>query len=80
MEGETKNIETQAAVGVCVIAAMALVQVIQVGLNTIIKAPITKGKSNFVFMVYSNAMAFCFLLPSHSSTMGFLHTLLLRVF
>ena len=64
MEGETKSTETHGATGIKVAAAMVLAQFFQVGLNTIVKFAITKGMSNFVFVVYSNAMAFFFLLPS----------------
>ncbi|KAL1317229.1 WAT1-related protein At3g28050 isoform X2 [Arachis hypogaea] len=43
---------------------MVTVQCLEVGLNTLIKEATAKGMSDFVFVVYSNAMALCFLLPS----------------
>ncbi|KAI4328223.1 hypothetical protein L6164_020596 [Bauhinia variegata] len=50
--------------GVGITTLMVAVQCCDVGLNTIFKAATSKGMSNFVFIVYSNALAFCFLLPS----------------
>ncbi|XP_061370143.1 WAT1-related protein At5g40240-like isoform X1 [Gastrolobium bilobum] len=47
-----------------VTTVMIAVQFLHVGLNTLIKASISKGMSNFVFVAYSNLLAFCFLLPS----------------
>ena len=65
MERETKSTETHhGTTGIKVAAAMVLVKIFEVGLNTIVKSAISKGMSNFVFVVYSNAMAFFFLLPS----------------
>ena len=50
--------------GAGVIALLVVVQFLQVGLNTMIKASLSKGMSNYVFVAYSNLFAFCFLLPS----------------
>ncbi|KAJ7953656.1 WAT1-related protein [Quillaja saponaria] len=50
--------------GLGVTTAMVTAQFLEVGLNTIIKAATTNGMSNFVFIVYSNAFALLFLLPS----------------
>ena len=52
------------SVGVRVTAAMVVVQFLEVGLNTLVKAAITNGMSNFVFIVYSNLLALFFLLAS----------------
>ncbi|XP_028774931.1 WAT1-related protein At3g28050-like [Neltuma alba] len=43
---------------------MVAVQVLDVGLNTLIKAATAEGMSDYVFVVYSKAMAFSLLLPS----------------
>ncbi|XP_028774930.1 WAT1-related protein At5g40210-like [Neltuma alba] len=43
---------------------MVVAQVLEVGMNTLIKAATAKGMSDYVFMVYSNVMAFSLLLPS----------------
>ncbi|TKY69835.1 WAT1-related protein [Spatholobus suberectus] len=50
--------------GLGVTTIMVAVQCLEVGLNTIVKAATTKGMSKFVFIVYSNVVAFCFLLVS----------------
>lgn len=47
-----------------VAALMVAVQFSEVGLNTLIKAATSKGMSDYVFVVYSNAMALSLLLPS----------------
>ncbi|XP_027361232.1 WAT1-related protein At3g28050-like [Abrus precatorius] len=52
------------SVGVSVTAAMVACLFLEVGLNTLIKAANTNGMSNYVFIVYSNLLALCFLLPS----------------
>ncbi|KAI9123657.1 hypothetical protein K1719_004957 [Acacia pycnantha] len=44
--------------------AMVAAKFLEVGLNTIMKAATTNGMSKFVFVVYSNALALCFLHPS----------------
>ncbi|KAI9122536.1 hypothetical protein K1719_006376 [Acacia pycnantha] len=49
---------------VAIIMAMVAAKFLEVGLNTIIKAATTNGMSKFMFVVYSNALALCFLLPS----------------
>ncbi|XP_061370147.1 WAT1-related protein At5g40210-like [Gastrolobium bilobum] len=49
---------------VSVTAAMVAAQFLEVGLNTLIKAATNNGMSNYVFVVYSNLLALCFLLPS----------------
>ncbi|KAI4314078.1 hypothetical protein L6164_027018 [Bauhinia variegata] len=43
---------------------MILILLMEMGLNTIIKAANTNGMSNFAYIVYSCALAFCVLLPS----------------
>ena len=43
--------------GLGVIAAMVATQFVEVGMNTILKAAMSRGMSNFVFIVYSNALA-----------------------
>ncbi|KAI4328551.1 hypothetical protein L6164_020895 [Bauhinia variegata] len=50
--------------GLGITAVMIAVQFLETGLNTIVKAANTNGMSNFVYIVYSNALAFCVLLPS----------------
>lgn len=45
-----------------VTAAMVVCLFLTVGLNTLIKANMSKGMSNFVFVAYSNLLAFVFLL------------------
>ncbi|XP_028783718.1 WAT1-related protein At3g28050-like [Neltuma alba] len=49
---------------VAITMAMVAAQFSDVGLNTLVKAATTNGMSKFVFIVYSNALALCFLLPS----------------
>ncbi|KAK4263267.1 hypothetical protein QN277_028703 [Acacia crassicarpa] len=49
---------------VAITMAMVAAQFLDVGLNTLVKAATTNGMSKFVFIVYSNALALCFLLPS----------------
>ncbi|XP_028801843.1 WAT1-related protein At3g28050 [Neltuma alba] len=49
---------------VAITVAMVAAQFSDVGLNTLVKAATTNGMSKFVFIVYSNALALCFLLPS----------------
>ncbi|KAG5062037.1 hypothetical protein JHK85_003220 [Glycine max] len=41
---------------------MVVAQVLSVGLNTLIKASMSKGMSIFVYVAYSNLLGFCFLL------------------
>jgi hypothetical protein len=43
--------------GLGVIAAMVATQFAEVSMNTILKAAMSRGMSNFVFIVYSNALA-----------------------
>jgi hypothetical protein len=43
--------------GLGVIGAMVATQFVEVGMNTILKAAMGRGMSNFVFVVYSNALA-----------------------
>jgi hypothetical protein len=43
--------------GLGVIATMVATQFAEVGMNTILKAVMGRGMSNFVFVVYSNALA-----------------------
>ncbi|XP_059658546.1 WAT1-related protein At3g28050-like [Cornus florida] len=43
---------------------MVTTECLEVGLNTLTKAAMGRGMSNFVFVVYSNALAFCLLLPA----------------
>ncbi|KAI4328225.1 hypothetical protein L6164_020598 [Bauhinia variegata] len=50
--------------GVRVATVMVAAQFLEVSSNTLMKAATAKGMSNFVFIVYSNALAFCLLLPS----------------
>lgn len=50
--------------GFGVTAAMVAAQFLDVGLNTILKAAMSGGMSNFVFVVYSNALAFFVLLAA----------------
>lgn len=45
-------------------AAMVMVECLDVGLTTLSKAAMSKGMSQFVFVVYSNALATLILLPS----------------
>ncbi|XP_054823578.1 WAT1-related protein At3g28050-like [Prosopis cineraria] len=49
---------------VAITMAMVASQFLEVGLNTLVKAATTNGMSKFVFVVYSNALALCFLLTS----------------
>ncbi|XP_027361187.1 WAT1-related protein At5g40240-like [Abrus precatorius] len=51
--------------GTGVTAVMIVAQFLTVGLNTLIKASMAKGMSNFVYVAYSNLLAFCFLLLSN---------------
>ncbi|XP_050276787.1 WAT1-related protein At3g28050-like isoform X3 [Quercus robur] len=48
--------------GLGVTTAMVAVQFLEVGLNTMLKAAMSKGMSNFVFVVYSNGLAIFVLL------------------
>ena len=48
--------------GLGVTTAMVTVQFLEVGLNTMLKAAMSKGMSNFVFVVYSNGLAIFVLL------------------
>ncbi|RDX95012.1 WAT1-related protein, partial [Mucuna pruriens] len=48
--------------GAGVATVMVLAQFLGVGLTTLIKASMSKGMSNFVFVAYSNLLAFCLLL------------------
>ena len=50
--------------GVGITAAMVAAQFTEVGLNTMIKSANTNGMNNFVYVVYSNVLAFCILVPS----------------
>ncbi|XP_057448437.1 WAT1-related protein At5g40210-like [Lotus japonicus] len=50
--------------GVSVTVAMVTTQFLDVGLNTLVKSATNSGMSNYVFVVYSNLLALCFLLPS----------------
>ncbi|KAB1200306.1 hypothetical protein CJ030_MR0G007656 [Morella rubra] len=43
---------------------MVAMECLEVGLNTLSKAAMRRGMSDFVFVVYSNALAICFLLPA----------------
>ncbi|KAG2707475.1 hypothetical protein I3760_05G149200 [Carya illinoinensis] len=43
---------------------MVIVECLDVGLNTISKAAMTRGMNEFVFVTYSNSLAFFFLLPA----------------
>lgn len=51
-------------VGLVPFAAMMMAEFFDVGLMTLSKAALSKGMSNFVFVVYSNALATLILLPS----------------
>ncbi|KAA8529537.1 hypothetical protein F0562_033664 [Nyssa sinensis] len=46
-----------------IMAVLVIVECLEVGLNTLSKAAMSRGMSDFVFIVYSNALAFFFLLP-----------------
>nr|GME13624.1 WAT1-related protein At3g28050-like [Ipomoea batatas] len=46
------------------VALLVVVVCLEVGMNTLNKAATTRGMSNFIFVVYSNALALLFLLPS----------------
>ncbi|XP_041012751.1 WAT1-related protein At3g28050-like [Juglans microcarpa x Juglans regia] len=48
--------------GLGVIAALVTVQFLEVGLNTMVKAAMSRGMSNYIFVVYSNALAIFVLL------------------
>ena len=61
-EAEHNSEVTMASVAITM--AMVASQFLEVGLNTIIKAATANGMSKFVFIAYSNVLAFCFLLPS----------------
>ncbi|XP_057448445.1 WAT1-related protein At5g40240-like [Lotus japonicus] len=50
--------------GVTVTTAMVATQLLEVGLNTLVKSATDSGMSNYVFIVYSNLLALCFLLPA----------------
>nr|AEX97055.1 auxin-induced nodulin [Copaifera officinalis] len=50
--------------GVGVTSVMVAVQFAEVGVNTMIKSANTNGMSNFVYVVYSNFLALCILVPS----------------
>ncbi|XAR50152.1 hypothetical protein NMG60_11004406 [Bertholletia excelsa] len=50
-------------VGLVPFAAMVMVECLDVGLTTLSKAAMSRGMSNFVFVVYSNAFASLILLP-----------------
>lgn len=43
---------------------MGMVEFLEQGLSTLSKAAMSRGMSNFVFVVYSNFLAFFFLLPT----------------
>ncbi|KAF3437079.1 hypothetical protein FNV43_RR19832 [Rhamnella rubrinervis] len=45
------------------LAAMVMIQILDVGLTTISKAAMSKGMSRYVFVVYSNALATLIFLP-----------------
>ncbi|XP_059656020.1 WAT1-related protein At3g28050-like [Cornus florida] len=47
-----------------IIVVLVITEFLEVGLNTLTKAAMSRGMSNFVFVVYSNALASCFLLPA----------------
>ncbi|MED6194405.1 hypothetical protein PIB30_028291 [Stylosanthes scabra] len=51
-------------VGISIIAAMISVQFLEVGLNTLVKSATTNGMSDYVFVFYSNLLAFFLLLPT----------------
>ncbi|KAK7407273.1 hypothetical protein VNO78_09039 [Psophocarpus tetragonolobus] len=53
-----------------VTTAMVVSLFLTVGLNTMIKANMSKGMSNFVFVAYSNLLAFCFLALAAISVTG----------
>ncbi|XP_020218272.1 WAT1-related protein At3g28050 [Cajanus cajan] len=48
--------------GAGVTTVMIVAQFLSVGLNTLIKASMSRGMSHFIFVAYSNLLAFCFLL------------------
>lgn len=50
--------------GARVIAAMVGIQILDVGGDTLMKSATKDGMSIFIFTVYSNLFALCFLLPS----------------
>ncbi|RHN55092.1 putative EamA domain-containing protein [Medicago truncatula] len=50
--------------GASVTAAMIAAQFVEVGGDTLMKAATKDGMSIFIFIVYSNLLALCFLLPS----------------
>jgi len=50
--------------GLGVTAVMVTTQFVEVGMNTILKAAMSRGMSNFVFVVYSNALAIFVLLAA----------------
>ncbi|XP_059658545.1 WAT1-related protein At3g28050-like [Cornus florida] len=47
-----------------IIAVMVSLECLEMGMTTLSKAAMRRGMNNFVFVVYSNAIAFLFLLPS----------------
>lgn len=46
-----------------VFAIMLVVEFLEVTINTVSKAAMTRGMNDFVFVMYSNAFGACFLLP-----------------
>ena len=59
--------------GVGVTAAMVAAQFAEVCLNTMIKSAHANGMNNFVYVVYSNVLAFCILVPSTLLYHRFVH-------
>lgn len=51
-------------VGLLPFAAMVMIECLDVGLTTLSKAAMSRGMSNYVFVVYSNALATLILFPS----------------
>ncbi|XAR65043.1 hypothetical protein NMG60_11008998 [Bertholletia excelsa] len=47
-----------------IIAVLVAIECLEAGLNTLSKAAMTRGMSDFIFVLYSNTLALLFLLPS----------------
>jgi len=56
--------EKMASGGASVTTTMIAAQIVEVGGETLMKAATKDGMSIFIFIVYSNLLALCFLLPS----------------
>lgn len=49
---------------IAITMAMVATNILEVGSNTLVKAATNNGMSNFVYVAYSNSLAFFFLLSS----------------